>query len=57
VVLSVGVLGFLCVLVVAFAGVVGLGVFAVSTLIGLVPGQFGARRMTCMGVLLVPLAL
>ena len=57
VVLSVGVLGFLCVLVVAFAGVVGLGVFAVSTLVGLVPGQFGARRMTCMGVLLVPLAL
>ena len=57
VVLSTGVLGFLCLLVFVFAGLVGVGVFAVSTLVGLVPGQFGARRMTCMGVLLVPLAL
>jgi putative membrane protein len=54
-VLSVGVLAFLCVLVTAFAGLVGLGVFVVSTAVGLVPAQFGARRMNCMGVLLVPL--
>lgn len=57
VVLSVGVLGFLCLLVFAFTGLDGIGVFAVSTLVGLVPGRFGARRMTCMGVLLVPIAL
>jgi putative membrane protein len=56
-VLSVGVLLFLCVLVVAFTGPVGLGVFGVSTLVGLIPARFGARRMTLMGVLLVPLAL
>ena len=55
--LSVGVLAFLCVLVVAFTGPIGLAVFGVSTLVGLVPGQFGSRRMTCMGVLLVPLTL
>ncbi|MFC7058200.1 tripartite tricarboxylate transporter permease [Halovenus salina] len=55
--LSVGVLGFLCVLVAAFTGVVGLVVFAVSTVVGLIPARFGSRRMTLMGVLLVPLAL
>jgi len=54
---SLGVLGFLCLLVLAFTGPIGLGVFAVSTLVGLVPGRFGSRRMTCMGVLLVPLAV
>lgn len=57
VVLSVSVLAFLCVLVFAFTGTVGVGIFAVSTLVGLVPGRFGARRVSCMGVLLVPLAL
>jgi putative membrane protein len=57
VVVSVGVLAFLCVLVLALTGPVGLAVFGVSTIVGLVPAQFGARRMTCMGVLLVPLAL
>jgi Predicted membrane protein len=57
VVVSLGVLAFLCVLVVALTGPVGLAVFGVSTVVGLVPAQFGARRMTCMGVLLVPLAL
>ena len=55
--LSVSVLAFLCVLVFVFAGLVGLGVFAVSTAVGLLPARFGARRMTCMGVLLVPLAV
>ena len=57
VVVSLGVLGFLCLLVVALTGLVGLGVFGISTLVGLVPGRFGSRRMTCMGVLLVPLAV
>ena len=55
VVLSVGVLAFLCVLVLAFTGLVGLAVFLASTAVGLVPARFGARRMTCMGVLLIPL--
>jgi len=54
-VLSVGVLVFLCLLVVAFAGILGLGVFVVSTVVGLIPARFGARRMSCMGVLLIPL--
>lgn len=53
--LTVTVLGFLVILVVAFAGPLGLGVFLVSTVIGLIPARFGARRMTCMGVLLVPI--
>lgn len=55
--LSVGVLGFLCLLIVAFAGLFGLAVFCLSTFVGLVPARFGARRMTCMGVLLVPLTV
>jgi putative membrane protein len=55
--LSLGVLLFLCVLVVAFTGLVGLGIFGVATVVGLIPGRFGSRRMTLMGVLLVPLAL
>ena len=53
--LSLFVLGFLCLLVAGFAGLVGLAVFAVATAVGLVPARFGARRMTCMGVLMVPL--
>ena len=56
-VLCLVVLCFLGVLVAAFTGTVGLVVFAVSTVVGLIPGRFGARRMSCMGVLLVPLAL
>ena len=55
--LSVGVLGVLAVLSVAIAGALGLVVFAVSTLVGLVPGRYGAKRANLMGVLLVPLAL
>ena len=51
------VLCFLGVLVAAFTGTVGLVVFAASTVVGLVPGRFGARRMSCMCVLLLPLAL
>ena len=52
-----GVLCFLGLLVAAFTGVLGLAVFAGSTVIGLVPGRLGARRMSCMGVLLIPLIL
>jgi putative membrane protein len=55
--LSLGVLGVLCLLVVGLTGLVGLAVFAASSVVGLVPGRFGARRATLMGVLLVPLAL
>jgi len=55
--LSLAVLGFLAVLVAAFTGLVGLGVCVVATLVGLIPARFGARRMNCMGVLLVPLIL
>lgn len=57
VIVSVGVLCFLCLLVLAFTGPIGVAVFGVSTLVGLVPGRFGSRRMTCMGVLLVPLTV
>ena len=55
--LSVGVLLFLCLLVLAFTGTVGLVVFVASTVVGLIPARFGSRRMTLMGVLLLPLAL
>lgn len=55
--LSCGVLMFLCVLVSAFTGLAGLSVFVISTVVGLIPVQFGARRMSLMGVLLVPLTL
>ncbi|MFC7133379.1 MULTISPECIES: tripartite tricarboxylate transporter permease [Salinibaculum] len=55
--LSVGVLGVLALLSVAIAGALGLVVFTVSTLVGLVPGRYGAKRANLMGVLLVPLAL
>ncbi|MFB6297885.1 MAG: tripartite tricarboxylate transporter permease [Salinirussus sp.] len=55
--LSVGVLALLCAVVGALSGAVGLGIFAASTAVGLVPARFGARRATLMGVLLVPLAL
>lgn len=55
--LCVAVLALLVLLVVGLAGVVGLAVFTASTAIGLIPAQFGAKRATLMGVLLVPLAL
>lgn len=54
---SLCVLAFLVVLVAALAGLAGLGAFLVSTVVGLVPGRFGTRRASLMGVLLVPLAL
>lgn len=54
---SVTVLGLLVVLSYLFAGVVGVGVFAVATVFGLIPPRFGARRVHLMGVLILPLAL
>jgi len=54
---SVGVLAAICLIVAALAGLRGVGILAVATVVGLVPARFGARRVTLMGVLLVPLAL
>ncbi|WP_136716218.1 tripartite tricarboxylate transporter permease [Halorientalis salina] len=53
--LSLAVLGLLVVLSFVLAGGIGVGVFAVATVVGMVPQRFGARRATLMGVLLVPL--
>ncbi len=55
--LSLSVLALLCLLVFLLTGLRGVGVFVASALVGLIPARFGARRATCMGVLLVPLAL
>ncbi|WP_135827930.1 tripartite tricarboxylate transporter permease [Halorussus halobius] len=53
--LSVAVLALLVGVSWLFAGLVGVAVFAVATLVGLVPAGFGARRVHLMGVLLGPL--
>ena len=55
--LSVGVLGVLAILSWLFAGPIGVAVFAVSTLVGLIPARLGARRVSLMGVLIGPLIL
>jgi putative membrane protein len=55
--LSVSVFCLLAGLSFLFAGAVGVVVFAVAALVGLVPAQFGARRVHLMGVLLGPLIL
>jgi putative membrane protein len=55
--LSVAVLGLLVVLSGLFAGVVGVAVFAVGALVGLMPARFRARRAHLMGVLMGPLML
>ncbi|MUV90418.1 hypothetical protein GJ629_11305, partial [Halapricum sp. CBA1109] len=55
--LSVGVIAALVVLVWGFTGWLGVVVFVVATAVGLVPPWAGARRVSLMGVLLVPLAL
>lgn len=55
--LSVGVLGLLAVASLVFAGPLGFGVFVVSTVVGLIPPRFGARRVHLMGVLIVPLVV
>ena len=55
--LSLAVLGLLALVSVLFAGVVGVGVFLASALVGLVPARVGCRRVHLMGVLLGPLML
>ena len=54
---SLVVLGFLCLLSFAFTGILGLVVFGASTVVGLVPPRFGARRVHLMGVLIGPLII
>jgi putative membrane protein len=53
-------LGALCVLLAVVVGITGWGgllICAVATGIGLIPVLWGSRRMNCMGVLLLPIAL
>ncbi len=54
---SLVVLAFLCVLAFGLTGWFGVGVFVVSTVVGLVPTRFGARRVHLMGVLIGPLMM
>lgn len=54
--LSLGVGALLVLLAWAFTGVVGVGILAVASVVGMVPVLYGARRVHLMGVLLVPLA-
>ncbi len=54
---SVGVLCLLAGLSFLFSGLVGVGIFAASAALGLVPPRVGCRRVHLMGVLLWPLAL
>ena len=53
----VGVLALLVGLSWLFAGVVGIGVLAVATVVGLLPPRLGTRRVHLMGVLVGPLML
>jgi putative membrane protein len=55
--LSVTVLSLLVAVSGSFAGFVGVVVFAVATVVGLVPPRLGTRRVHLMGVLVGPLAL
>jgi putative membrane protein len=55
--LAVGLLGVLAVLAFLFAGPIGVGAFGAASVVGLVPPRAGARRVSLMGVLLVPLIL
>ena len=55
--ISAATLVLLAIIVVAFTGWQGAVVAAVATCIGLLPVMWGARRMNCMGVLLLPLTL
>ncbi|MCL9817904.1 tripartite tricarboxylate transporter permease [Natronocalculus amylovorans] len=52
---SVGILGLLVLLSGGFAGIFGVGVFVVSTLVGLIPPRFNVKRVHLMGVLIGPL--
>jgi putative membrane protein len=55
--LSVGVLALLAIASFVFAGPLGVGVFVVSAVVGMIPPRFGARRVHLMGVLIVPLVV
>jgi len=55
--ISLGTLAVLLAIVVGMTGWGGLLICAVGTGIGLVPILWGSRRVNCMGVLLVPIAL
>jgi putative membrane protein len=55
--LSISALALLVVLSAVFAGPIGVAAFGAATLVGHVPPRFGARRVSLMGVLLVPLTL
>ena len=54
---SLGTLAVLLAIVVGVTGWGGLLICAVATGIGLIPVLWGSRRMNCMGVLLLPIAL
>ncbi|MEE8389757.1 MAG: tripartite tricarboxylate transporter permease [Anaerolineae bacterium] len=54
---SLGTLAVLLVIVTGMTGWGGLLICAVATGIGLIPVLWGSRRMNCMGVLLLPIAL
>ncbi len=55
--ISLATLGILLLIVLGMTGPAGLLVCAVATGIGLIPLLWGSRRMNCMGVLLLPIAL
>jgi len=54
---SLGTLTVLLAIVIGMTGWGGLLICAVATGIGLIPVLWGSRRMNCMGVLLLPIAL
>ena len=53
--LSVALLFGLAGLAYLFAGVTGVGAFAIASVVGMIPPKFGARRVHLMGVLMGPL--
>jgi putative membrane protein len=55
--LSVATFFFMVAVVYALFGWIGLGLMTVATAIGLIPVYYHSRRMNCMGVLLLPIAL
>ena len=55
--ISLGTLALLLIIVVGMTGWGGLLICVVATGIGLIPVLWGSRRMNCMGVLLLPIAL
>jgi putative membrane protein len=55
--ISLATMAILLAIVVGMTGLGGLLVCAVATGIGLIPQLWGSRRMNCMGVLLLPIAL